>query len=252
MKRVAPASKRGCILGFFTLFLTVGFLSGCAHDTITSKDLVFGDPRNERRVEYLRNRLETEPGDLDARMELGTIFLNEEMMSEAIPQFEAVINQEPQNIQAYLLLSLALQSLPTRDLPRVTRLLEKAATIAPKNDEVHLNLAQVYDGKNAINEFNRVIELSRQPASLVSAHLGLMAIYARRGDSANANQEYERARDILPDVGKLIKQAEINRRTPPPRYAGEEYRGEDGIHPSLEERIRKLIEEYTKRSGTRK
>ncbi len=46
----------------------------------------------------------------------------------------------------------------------------------------------------------------------------------------------------------MIKQAEISRITPVPKYAGEEFRGEDGLHPSHEERIKLIQEEIRKMS----
>ncbi|MBI4707974.1 MAG: tetratricopeptide repeat protein [Candidatus Omnitrophica bacterium] len=216
----------------------------------------FKDDKTEKRVEYLQDRLRINPNDVESHMELGKIFLKEDFNEEAINEFEQVLNVDSNYIHAYLLLSLALQKRPKPDLLRVAGLLETATQIAPDNADVHLNLAQVYDKlkkeEEAIAEFKKAIELSNDPAILVSAHLGLMAIYKKQGDSLKAKEEYEAAYKIYPAVEEMIKQAEINHITPPPRYAGEGFREDDGLHPSYEERIKRLREEIRKILGGEK
>lgn len=227
-------------------------LVGCAHSP-KQRPLIFKDDNTEKRAEYLQNSIRVNPNDVESRMELGKIFLKEDFNEEAINEFEQVLNVDSNNIQAYLLLSLALQKRPKPDLIRVIGLLNKATQIAPDNSDVHLNLAQVYDKlqkeEEAITDFKKAIELSNDPAVLVSAHLGLMAIYKKQGESAKAKEEYEAAYKIYPGVEEMIKQAEISLITPEPKYAGEEFRKGDGLHPSHEERIKRLREEIRKMSG---
>jgi|GEM_PF-2670717 len=241
-----------CII---VIFYIAGVLLGCAHSP-KQRTLIFKDDDTEKRAEYLQNSLRINPNNVENRMELGKIFLKEDFNEEAINEFEQVLNVDSKHIQAYLLLSLAIQKRPKPDLLRVAGLLEKANQIVPDNVDVHLNLAQVY-GKlkkeeQAIAEFNKTIELSNDPATLVSAHLGLMSIYKRRGDSVKAKEEYEAAYKIYPGVKEMIKQAEISHITPPPRYAGEGFREDDGLHPSHEERIKRLREEIRKMLGGEK
>lgn len=232
-----------------------GVLLGCAHSP-KQRTLIFKDDKTEKRAEYLQNSFRINPNDVESRMELGKIFLKEDFNEEAINEFEQVLNVDSNYIHAYLLLSLALQKRPKPDLLRIAGLLEKAAGIAPDNADVHLNLAQAYDKlkkeEDAITEFKKTIELSNDPATLVSAHLGLMAIYKKQGESAKAKEEYEAAYKIYPGVEEMIKQAEINHITPPPRYGGEGFREDDGLHPSHEERIKRLREEIRKMSGGEK
>ena len=228
--------RRGTLFIIANLCL-VAFSWGCAHTPI----LVFKDFENEKRVEYLQERLRINPDGKEIRMELGRIFLSEAMIKQAITEFEKVLAIDSDNIQAYLLLSLALQQGPKPDLKKSEALLQRASQLEPENADVRLSLGQIYNEQReedrAINEFNKAIELSNDPATLVSAHLGLMAIYKKQGQSAKANEEYEAAYKIFPGVEEMIKKAEIKRISPTP-----EYLGEGGFHPYLEERIKKLQE----------
>lgn len=237
------------ILRIIVIFCIAEVLMNCAHSQ-KQRLLIFKDEYTEKRVEYLQNSLRVNPNDVESRIELGKIFLKEGFIKEAINEFEQVLNIDPNYIDAYLLLSLALQKTQKPDLLRVVKLLEKVIQIAPDNADAHLNLAQVYDKlkkvEKAITEFRKAIELSNDPAILVSAHLGLMAIYKRQGEFTKAKEEYEAAYRICPYIEEIIKEAEINRITPVPAYPDESFKEGNGLHPPLEERIKKLREEIKK------
>lgn len=234
------------LLPVVAILQVVGFLTGCVSGPPKHRGPIFKDLKTENRVEYLQNKLKVDPSSAEDRTELARMYLSEDMIEEAITQLEGVLINDPQHLRAYLLLSLALQKRPKPDLLQASRLLEKAVQISPDNADAHLHLGQVYEKrteeKKALSEFDRVVELSKDPSTLVSAYLGLMAIYKKRGESEKANNAYEEVRKIYPDVDELIKQAEISRITPPPKYAGDELRGDDGIHPSHEERMNRLRE----------
>ncbi len=224
--------------------------------------VIFNDPENEKKVGELKVKLAADPNDLETRIELGTIFLQEEMIKEAITEFEGVLKSEPQHIQAHLLLALARQKDPNLDLSKTLALLEEAVEIAPNHADAHLNLAQVYDQleeeDKAIREFNQALELSELPddaMTLLSAHLGLMAIYTKRAQNyrnqnelekakkelGKAHYELEEASEIYPDIEEVLIQLDIADLTPPPEYAGD-----SSVHPELEKRKKeteKLIEE---------
>lgn len=233
-------------LSFIGILNIIVFSWSCAH--APTSVLVFKDSESEKKVEYLQEKLKTNPDDAEARMKLGRIFLSEAMINQAIIEFEKVVAIDPQHIQAYLLLSLALQQGKNPDLKKAMELLEKASKIKPDNADVHLNFGQIYnklmEEEKAIDEFSKAIELSNDPSTLLSAHLGLMAIYKRQGDLKKAQEEYEAACKIFPGVEKLIKQAEVDRITPTPKYPGE-----GGFHPFPEERIKKIREKMANPGG---
>lgn len=237
-----------CIIALFYL---VGFLWSCAHTSpVKQEDLVFKDPEAEKRADRLRKLLVINPNDVEKRIELGRILLSEDMTQEAIIELKRALISDPKRVDASLLLSLAYQKLPNPDLTNALLALKKASQTEPDNDDVHLNLAHVFSKSGnddmAINEFNKTVELSNHPATLVSAHLDLMAIYKKRhGDLEKADYEYEQARKIYPDIDKLLRQAEINKMTPPPQCPGEEC-GEGGEHPLYKDRIKQAQEEIKK------
>jgi Tfp pilus assembly protein PilF len=241
----------------FLTILFLGFFNSCVHTPLKTEK-IFKDDKTEHRIEHLKSNLKVNPYDVETRMELGKTFLKEDMVDDAIIELEEVLNIDSNHTQAYLLLSLALQRRVNPDLIRVLALLKKASRINPSNSNVHLNLAQVFfklkEDENAINEFKTAIKLSDNKEILISAHLGLMAIYKKQNDSAKANEEYEKAFKIYPGVGEMLKQAEINNITPVPIYgdASSEVKEQDGFHPSHEERIKRMQEEIRKLSESEK
>lgn len=225
-------------------------LSGCADTRTKEESLVFGDPNAEKEVEYLQEKLKVNQSDIESRMKLGRVFLSEDMFDEAIGEFEKVLSSDSNHIQASLLLALAFQKHPNPNLTEAAKLLERACELAPDNADVHLNLAQIYDRQKehekAIAEFDKAIELSDDPVTLISAHLGLMAIYEKQGESEKADEQYDAAYEIYPGVEEMIEQAEIQSITPSPKYVGEEFRDDEGVHPPLEKRIKRAREEMKK------
>lgn len=228
-----------------------GGLWNCTHTPATRQgELAFGNSEAEKSAKYLREQLIRNPDDVENRMELSRILLQEDMAQEAVIELNKALVSDPERIKAMLLLSLAFQKVQPPNLTKALELLIEASDLEPDNAEVHLNLAQVYEKleneEESISEFNEAIALSSDPATLVSAHLGLMAIYQERGETERADGEYKAAYEIFPGVKDIIEQAEINRGTTI-EYGGEEFRG-DGFHPSLEERIRRSIKEIEKLS----
>lgn len=205
---------------------------------------------NKNRASVLEKKIETDPGDVESRMELSRIYMEEDLYRLAVPELEKVVELDPARIEAYLLLSLALQRGPDPDLDKVESILESALVLAPDNADVHLHLAQVSVSlakeDRAEAEFIRALELSRDAATLVSTHLGLMSIYQKRGEAEKAQWEYEQAKMICPQLDGLLKQAEINLITPAPDYGGGDSFQVGGSHPPFEKRIlelQKLIHE---------
>jgi Tfp pilus assembly protein PilF len=239
------------------VFLAAVIVGGCAHHATEREAMVFKDAEAQRKAEDLQGRVEADPQDVDGRLELGRLLLSEQLIEHAIVQFREAVAIDSRNIEAHLLLALTLQKRRNPGLVEIADLLARASRIDPENVNVHLSLAQVYYklGRNekAQDEFNRAIDLSQDPAVVVSARLGLAAIFESQGDSEEARKQYEAAREVYPELEEIIKQAEIDRVCPAPRYAGDEFRDDqDGLHPQLEERIKKALEEINQTSGERR
>jgi len=213
----------------------------------TKENLIFQNLEAEMRVKELYKILAANPDDVEKRIERGEIFLSENMNERAIVEFKKALTINPKRVDAMLLLALAYQRLSKPDLINALKILQKASQIEPQNADVHLNLAQLYSELNkeikAIKEFKLVVELSNDPVTLLSAHLGLMALYKKRGELEKAKQEFEEARQLDPNIEEAIKQAEINHITPIPIYP---FPGEGGSYPLLEKRIKHVQKEILK------
>lgn len=231
-------------------------LGGCNPSSHEGGGTVFSSTQAEAKVAELRSELESHPNDPKPHVELGKTLLSEKCFDAARQEFEEVLIIDSKHLQAHLLLALVLQKQPKPDLTRATELLEKAVRIAPDNAQAHLNLAQVYDKQHrsgeSTDEFRKAIELSNDPAILVSSHLGLMALYKRQGDVDRADEEYEAACRIDPKVKDMIVQAQINRSTPPPQYPGDPRNDGRGLHPSLETRMKRAREVISEVNGEQK
>ena len=116
----------------------------------------------------------------------------------------------------------------------------------PYSTEGQVYLLYDFDFINAEKSFNKAIELSNDQTTLVSAHLGLMAIYKKRGESKKSNEEYQKAALLNPDVEKITKEMDIDHITPAPYYAGKGLKEGDGLHPALEKRIKAIKKEILK------
>lgn len=236
--------------------LITGLVGGCGGSARQERTPVFSSVQAEERVAELRSEIESHPGDPNRHIEMGKIFLAEEYPEVAAREFEEALTLDPQHVPAHLLLALALQKQPRPDLTRATALLERAVVLSPQDAQAHLNLAQVYDtlgeSRKCVTEFQRAIELSDDPAVLVSAHLGLMALYQKQGELDKASEEYDAARTIYPGVEDMIAQAEINRSTPPPLYPGDPRKEGKGLHPSLETRMKRARGAISQMNGERR
>lgn len=151
------------------------------------------------------------------------------------------LEQEPAPPSAvYLLLALAERLRPGGGAESALPWLEKARERAPDDAEVHLYLAllhqEMHHPDEAAVEFDRAIALAGNASVLLAAHLGALALHLARGEQAEADTHLRAARTIHPGIDEWLKQAEIARLTPRERI----FPPEDGLHPSLEERVRRL------------
>jgi len=246
------------VLSMAASVLAIGaVVLGCSGEKVLRQDSeIFTTPSHERCTVQLRQQKIIDPRAGAPHVALGRIFIKESMNAKAEEEFEAAIKLEPQFMDAYVLAAYAIEAQPKPDLPKAITLLQQAVRLRPEYAQAHLSLAQSYAkmelNRQAVAEYENTIKLTRDPAARLSAHLGLMAVYQKTGNSEKADKEYESARRIYPTIDDLIKDVEISRLTPVPRYGAEGYRGEeDLIHPPLMDRMRKVREEINRSSGKR-
>lgn len=210
--------------------------------------MVFSDPSIEKKVIDIQKLLVSDSSNVNLRIELARLFLEENMIVKAIMELQKAVEIAPNRVDSLLLLSYAYNQLLEPELSKSEILLRKALEIEPNNPDVHLSLAQVLEklgkGDESIKEFNQAINFTDDPTILLSAHLGLMAAYKRKGDIVKADKEYQIAYKIYPGIKGIIEKGEIDSFTPPPQIPfGDE------MHPSDQERIKLLLKEIEKLSG---
>ncbi|MCW5619893.1 MAG: tetratricopeptide repeat protein [Burkholderiales bacterium] len=112
--------------------------------------------------------------------------------AEAMSTIDAVLQRQPRNWQALLL--LGLMKLQTGDAQRASGLLARAAQLQPAHADTHFHLAQALqqlgDGEQAEASYRKAATL--QPGNwLVHFHLGLLL--EESGQTAAAGEAYARA-----------------------------------------------------------
>jgi len=180
------------------------------------------------------------PLEDEGRLKTAREYLAKGKAQEAVKALEELLARHPRQARVMTLLAVALQKLPHPDFGKARILLCEAVRLAPEDAGVHLLLGQLYirmeEESLALSEFQQALKLSRAPATLVPAHLGLMALYQKRGQAVEAQQEFAAACKLAPEIKGIMEQEEIRQVTPAPIFVDDE----SGTHPSLEERIKNL------------
>jgi Flp pilus assembly protein TadD len=121
------------------------------------------------------------------RFEQGNEYAQQGEFEQAIAEYEAVLEAEPDNVSAMTNLGVALYNV--RRLDEAIAQYQKALEIAPNDADIHSNLGAAYVQKGqlqeALAEYQRAVDL--QP-DLAQAHFGLGVIYVElaRNDEAIA------------------------------------------------------------------
>jgi Flp pilus assembly protein TadD len=181
------------------------------------------------------------PKDLDARVAVGRRLVAEGN-SQVEATLDAVLAQDPGHVEAHVLLALAAERGPAPDWPRAVTLLERAVALDPAHGRARVLLGQAYEATGrqdqAVAELTRALALARDGDALLAAHLSLMSISQRRGDVQQAEWHHAQARQLYPEIDRVIEQAEIASLTPGPVIDPDDLDG-TLTHPPFEERVRR-------------
>ena len=240
------------LLRFRLLFLAFGtymLFFGC---TIRSTDhLVYSHPDVEQQAKNLQKVSRSDKNNVSARIELARLLISEGYSSEAIIGLDNAIEIDSSEVDAYVLLASALQQTREPNINRALFVLQGAQKTFPDNYDVLLGLSYIYmelsQNEQAIEQFKKVIKTTDDFSATLSAHLGLASLYKRQGLSENAEAELSAARNIYPDVDRLLRKIEIDAITPSPQWSRGEFTTTDsGFHPSFETRMRLVLEEINR------
>ena len=138
------------------------------------------------RIEELEKRLEAEPENVEAMIELASLYGQEHEIRKAADLLEQALGIDPENAMAHYNLGLCYLKVLKSDL-EVSEIWEDKA-----DDEAFFELAIV--------AFQRALEIDPE---FVEAYNNLGTLYALRGWNDQAKEQWELSLQINPDQPEI-------------------------------------------------
>ena len=208
------------------------------------------DPQDAALAARLIDQIQRH-GGVSARLDLARIYLRNDRPVPAIEQLGSALSADPRNPDAHLLMAVALQRGPQPDLPKALSHCRRAVEARPGYADAHLQLgivlASLGHPVEAEREFNRVLDTSADAMLRLSAHLGLVDIFAARGEREKADSHYAAARLIEPRLPERSVLDAAGASPPKPVLV---YDLES--HPDLEKRIENARKRITRQRNDKK
>ncbi len=155
-------------------------------------------PRPLRR---LQQTVTAAPDDYGARVQLARAYLGQGNIEQAIIQYEAALQIDPQAVEAYI--GLGNVHLKERDAEPALEVYRQALEIEPDNVQAHLGMGNAFflldDYDNAALHYQRVIELE---PDLPEPHARVGIQHVLRGQMERAVTECERALELDPELAE--------------------------------------------------
>ncbi|MEO5741814.1 MAG: tetratricopeptide repeat protein [Vicinamibacterales bacterium] len=147
--------------------------------------------------EYIR-AADLKPDDLVIQARTGNMLLLGRRFEEARARARIILQKDPSNLEALILLGNALAGLG--DLPNAVQIAERAVAVDPQREGTRVNLGalQLMRGneKEAEEAFTTAVRLNQKS---LSAHLALANFYHHIGNFKAAEDAFTRALAIAPD-----------------------------------------------------
>jgi len=122
--------------------------------------------------------------------ELGNQYAQSGQFDQAIAEYEAVLETDPENVSALANLGVVYYHTEQWDLAKAQY--ERALAVAPDDADLHSNLAAVHVQKNeldaALDEYLKAVELA---PDLAPAHFGLGVVYLQLNQADKAIEAFE-------------------------------------------------------------
>ena len=163
-------------------------------------DMLVGEALDEKKdtdgaIREFRAAEAVNPKEPNVHFGLGYLLWTRNQYSDAAPEFQAEIENDPQHFQA--MLYLGDSDLQMNRLDEAEALLEKLERANATSYKQHLDLGIVYSerGKNesALAEFQRAAKLNPADAS---AHWRMGRLYRVMGRTADAKAEFEKTKNV--------------------------------------------------------
>jgi len=175
-----------------------------------------GKGDNAGAVQQFRAAAKANPKEPNVHFGLAYLYWTQKRYEEAIPEFKAELDNDPQNNQAMIYLGDTY--VQQNDFDKAKAVLEEANRFQTTDPLIHLDLGIVYmetgESPTAIREFNKTVEL--EPDN-VAAHFRLAKIYQSTGKREEAKVEFAKASALnkKTDEGLYNRIAAANARPDP-------------------------------------
>lgn len=195
------AEQYQCVLDVYHEILSLNAESAEA-------DMLAGEALDEMRdhagaVEQFRAAVKADPKQPGVHFGLGYLLWTGSQYDEAAQQFQAELDNNPQNVQA--LVYLADANIRLGQLDRAQPLLEKALHLDPRFEMTHLEFG-ILDSESGKNE--QALRELRQAASLdpqdVQVHWRLARLYQTMGRKQEARAEFDRTRTLTKSADDTV------------------------------------------------
>ena len=146
---------------------------------------------------YLRKSQELAPDDLEVRGKLGNIYLVGRKLKEAREQAAFVLEKDPKNLDALILLASAART--SEEVAAAIHRLQEARADFADRAKFPLTLGALYLRKRDVAGAEAAFQeaVAREPKS-VDAHLALGDFYTVKRDVERAEQEFKLAAELAP------------------------------------------------------
>ena len=146
---------------------------------------------------YLVNSLELDPGNVEIRLKLGTIYIQARQLEKAWDQASLILEKDPKSVDGLFLLANAA-STPDRVAATIPRV-EGLRVDRDSSAKVHMALAALYlrtgDVRRAEQAFR---DASAREPKWIEAHISLAKFYESQRDDVQAEREYRAAAALAP------------------------------------------------------
>ncbi len=161
-----------------------------------------GSGHSDEAVQMLKNLVQHNPNDADARLLLGSLLSEKGNWDDAIDQLTAAVRLRPASADAQNALGEAYSGFG--DFEAARQPLERAVTLNPNLGFAQVNLARVliHDAEyaDAATHLDRALELLKQQnADAAAAHYLRAKVYTAQSDAGHAAKELDKALAIRPE-----------------------------------------------------
>ncbi len=155
----------------------------------------------DEAVNLLQDLVKDNPRDADARLLLGSLFVEAGKQSEAITQLAEAVKLRPRSAEAQNALGEAYSSFG--DFKAAREPFERAVGIKPDFGVAQMNLGEALLDAGELDlsakHLDRAITLLGRSDDCAQAHYWRAKVYSARNDSAKAAEELQKAVAIRPD-----------------------------------------------------